>query len=117
MSEQYLLPNLLRQECLSYDLKNYLIKKLMCVYSILLMLTVCLLSLFGCKKAGIINTPTVFKVPDRIDQIIKQRIEDNFENKVYLAKISLRKPTQYKFYGDDIAELGAISYYAKGIRY
>jgi len=57
------------------------------------------MSIYGCKKTETLNSSTAFEVPDRINKVIKERIESNFENKVYLAKFSLNEPTQYKFYG------------------
>jgi len=43
------------------------------------------MSCYGCKKMETLNYPTTFELPDRINKVIKERIENNFENKVYLA--------------------------------
>jgi len=78
----------------------HLMKILKITYSIFILLSILLISFYGCKKTEKLNSATVFEIPSRIDTIIKKRIENNFENKVYLAKISLNKPTEYEFYSD-----------------
>jgi len=76
--------------------------KIKTVYQFALILLI--IFLLGCKNKNV----KALEVPDRIDKAIKNRIKENFEKKVYLAKVSLNKPTQYKFYSDGGNEMTSI---------